>query len=447
MRPYNVEFFDRDFNFIHNDLVSTVDVDDDYLAVSTNSITINQTDLVVKYGFVYISGNHNFFGVVTDVSDDEYTTTVSFKSVLGLFDQNVIFDTSLQNGTTTTLERAISDIITQYWINSGDIFQSLSILKTETLTDTSKWDFGISVDDSDKEKGITKTIVNLYNDILVPALTKYGVAITPVFSITKKQLILQIGASSASQYVEADLPTVKIEEFQINQASSNINKLEIWNNMNYTEKINYYYHTDNTYSTKNEKRVTPVVLEVLATSPNVPESDDASTAEADKHWKLLANEGSSFTLDKRRLVRYGADEKYYYKKLDAGTYTANNATFGDPYPTAGKHVDGYYSYKTENGTKVEEDVVDNYSTFDEEALNSAFGEFAGRTWTNLIELTVGLDDSLIEPINLKFGQEVKVIHNGLVYSSILTGKKFSTTMTLTFGTVRLDLTKKLKMGG
>ena len=447
MRPYNVEFFDRDFNFLHNDLVATVDVDDDYLAVSTNSITINQTDLIVKYGFVYISGNHNFFGVVTDVSDDEHTTTVSFKSVLSLFDQNVIFDTSLQNGTTTTLERAISDVITQYWINSGDILQSLSILKTETLTDTSKWDFGISVDDSDKEKGITKTIVNLYNDILVPALTKYGVAITPVFSITKKQLILQIGTSSASQYVEADLPTVKIEEFQINQASSNINKLEIWNSMNYTEKINYYYHTDNTYSTKNENRVTPVVLEVLATSPNVPESDDANTAEADKHWKLLANEGSNFTLDKRRLVRYGADEKYYYKKLEAGTYTANNATFGDPYKTANKHVDGYYSYKTESGTKVEEDVVDNYSTFDEEASNSAFGEFAGRTWTNLIELTVGLDDSLIEPINLKFGQEVKVIHNGSVYSSILTGKKFSTTMTLTFGTVRLDLTKKLKMGG
>lgn len=445
MRPYNVEFFDRDLNFLHHDLVTSVDVDDDYLAISTNSITINQTSLIEKYGFIYISGGNNkFFGIVTNVSDDDYTTTVSFKSALSLFDQNVIFDTSLQNGTTVSLEKAIADIINEYWINTGDSYQSMSIVKTDILTSTTSWNFNITADDSYNE-GVTKKIVNFYTDILTPALTSYGVAITPVFSITKKDLTFQIGTSSASQYIEADLPTVTIDTFTINQASSNTNKLEIWNDSNFEEKINYFYHTDNTYSTINEKRVTPVVLEVLTASINVPDVDS-------DEWKKVAVENASFTLDAKRLVRYGATftkdnvtyAKYYYKKLDAGTYTADNDTFGDPTIAYGawvKQADALYFSDDSSSS------IDDYTTFDEAAAEQAYSEFAGRTWTNLIELTVGLEDALINPLDLKFGQTVQVIHNGTEYTSIFTGKKFSTTMTLTFGTVRMDLTKQLKMGG
>lgn len=446
MRPYNVEFFDRDLNFLHHDLITSVDVDDDYLAISTNSITINQTSLVEKCGFIYISGGNNeFFGIVTDVSDDDYTTTVSFKSALSLFDQNVVFDTSLQNGTTTSLEKAIADIINQYWINTGDSYQSMSVVKTDILTSTTSWNFNITVDDTN-ESGITKKIVNFYTDILTPALTSYGVAITPVFSITKKILTFQIGTSSASQYIEADLPTVTIDTFTINQASSNINKLEIWNADNFEQKINYFYHTDNTYTTTDEKRVTPVVLEVLSASPSVPDVES-------ENWSKLAGQYESFTLSETTLVRYGCTytqdnvsyAKYYYKKLEAGTYSidsnyyGHDKIFGDPAAGKDKQVDKY--------TLGDSETLDSYQTFEDAAADQAYSQFAGRTWTNLIELTVGLDDALINPLDLKFGQTVQVIHNGMEYTSIFTGKKFSTTMTLTFGTVRMDLTKQLKMGG
>ncbi|CZB15836.1 putative antireceptor [Streptococcus suis] len=48
---------------------------------------------------------------------------------------------------------------------------------------------------------------------------------------------------------------------------------------------------------------------------------------------LIATENSSFTLSERAIVRFGKDDNWLYKTFDAGTYTANLATFGsDPYP-------------------------------------------------------------------------------------------------------------------
>lgn len=47
---------------------------------------------------------------------------------------------------------------------------------------------------------------------------------------------------------------------------------------------------------------------------------------------LVATENSSFTLSERAIVRFGKDDNWLYKTFDAGTYTANLATFGsDPY--------------------------------------------------------------------------------------------------------------------
>lgn len=47
----------------------------------------------------------------------------------------------------------------------------------------------------------------------------------------------------------------------------------------------------------------------------------------------VATENSNFTLSARSTVRFGKDDNWLYKTFDAGTYTANLATFGsDPYP-------------------------------------------------------------------------------------------------------------------
>ncbi|QBX24778.1 tail assembly protein [Streptococcus phage Javan206] len=54
----------------------------------------------------------------------------------------------------------------------------------------------------------------------------------------------------------------------------------------------------------------------------------------------LCNESSSFTLSAKSIVRYGRDDKWIYKTLEAGTYTASNSFFGgDPYNGLGKYCE------------------------------------------------------------------------------------------------------------
>lgn len=71
--------------------------------------------------------------------------------------------------------------------------------------------------------------------------------------------------------------------------------------------------------------------------------------------------------------------------------------------------------------------------------------FAKSKYKNLIEFTVLADDALLKPKEMQEGQVVDVIHKGNIYNSILTGWKVSKGLIkLTFGTIRLELTKILR---
>ena len=85
-------------------------------------------------------------------------------------------------------------------------------------------------------------------------------------------------------------------------------------------------------------------------------------------------------------------------------------------------------------------------TFAKMADSEAAEVFGSIEYNNLIELEMLNDDSLVNPYNLEVGQVVNVISDGASYNSILTGRKIGQTTTLIFGTVRLDLTKRLKRG-
>ena len=66
---------------------------------------------------------------------------------------------------------------------------------------------------------------------------------------------------------------------------------------------------------------------------------------------------------------------------------------------------------------------------------------------NNIKLTVLLNDKIIDPLNMQIGQPVKIISEGKTYNSTYTGySRGRTTIELTFGSVRTELTKILKRG-
>ena len=81
------------------------------------------------------------------------------------------------------------------------------------------------------------------------------------------------------------------------------------------------------------------------------------------------------------------------------------------------------------------------------AASAASSKFSGTEWSSLIELECAVDDTLIRPVDMPFGQQVVIYHDGASYPSILTGKAYkSGVCTLSFGTVRYDLIKRIKEG-
>ncbi|CZA56693.1 phage tail spike protein [Streptococcus suis] len=81
---------------------------------------------------------------------------------------------------------------------------------------------------------------------------------------------------------------------------------------------------------------------------------------------LIATENSSFTLSERAIVRFGKDDNWLYKTFDAGTYTANLATFGsDPYPRMPKVAEVVSDFSVEqSANKTYVGVYTDYSESD-----------------------------------------------------------------------------------
>ena len=76
-------------------------------------------------------------------------------------------------------------------------------------------------------------------------------------------------------------------------------------------------------------------------------------------WEYVCGENASFTLTEQTKVRYGITGHYVEKTLDAGTYTAGNALFGDPASGSTKHLDKLIVKTIEAGSTSAEADTDN----------------------------------------------------------------------------------------
>lgn len=88
--------------------------------------------------------------------------------------------------------------------------------------------------------------------------------------------------------------------------------------------------------------------------------------------------------------------------------------------------------------------IDENSNFESAAQSEAHNVFGNLAYSNLIELTMLNGDTLVRPEEMEFGQVVRILSDGVEYSSILTGRERGKNTKLIFGTVRLDLTKILR---
>lgn len=90
------------------------------------------------------------------------------------------------------------------------------------------------------------------------------------------------------------------------------------------------------------------------------------------------------------------------------------------------------------------EYVQGAENFAKEAYSRAYEQMAPEKYQQCIELSFREGDKMVEPGALGIGHKVEIHHNNRIFLSVLTGYRQSGgIVTLTFGCIRLELTKKL----
>lgn len=362
MRPYNVEVFDRDMNFLSNTVTDDVKYKEDYLDPEKYKISLSGVSNVPTNSFIHIfRDNEDYIGLVTQTEDKtDGALNVTVNELASVFDVDVIAD--VNDMANYSLEEYIKKWITELFID-GDTSMAMP-LSISTSSTTTDWVIDFSVKNEPREDEPEPTMLitelNLLDDVILPAFTQYQIRLDYSINLNTKQISIDIGKNTAAQIViEADLPNIIDKNVVVKKASRQTNKIIVYNSEDYTESITYYLHPDDSFDTEDDDRIVPV------------------------SYKLLT-------------------------------------------------------------AKAEEDEGEITKTFEEAAHEKAEASFAKNKYTNLIEIEVLNDDELVNSKQLKVGQVVSVISDGVAYTSILTGRSINNTTTLIFGTLRLELTKIMK---
>ena len=148
------------------------------------------------------------------------------------------------------------------------------------------------------------------------------------------------------------------------------------------------------------------------------------------------------------------DKEFNFKKSDSSynKMTIYNELNEAEYETFYLQSDGAITSKPDASKRVTPVIFtnvfikheeDDKETFHEVAYEKAFNKLSTEKYDNLIEIECEINDGLINPLNLSIGQDTIIIRDGVSYTTMLTGFSVKDTVKLMFGTVRLELTKKL----
>ena len=392
MALFRVDFFEYDrynrtLTNTHHDMVEDPVIDDDYIAVNTSSIDIQPTDLVSTGQFISLKGEYDFFGVVSSVSTKKTATTVSFKPFISVFDDDVLFNVKLQGRGTRSLESVLTELINKYYIYGAATDPDMTSYCTDRLqclplviaSSSSTTTWGFNLKPDVEGKNWCKC--NLYNVILVDALKKYGIAltVTPHFHDT-----IAINGNSYHGYFTVQIGKPSVGLYRIN---ANLDGVEV-------------------------------------DTLQVEEKDGVVN-------KLIVFDTRNYLFS--RAI-------YYYVHPDK-TYSAHTATetITNRITPVVRRIE---SVSPEEETLEDGTVISADDMFILEAMDVAASNLSGLEWANLIELSSYATNTLVDPVGLPIGQLVEIFYRGNTYKSILTGKRYDTAVTLTFGSERILFTKR-----
>lgn len=324
MLPYNVNFFrnnNAQLEFVYRDVASHIVIDDDYISGTSNTIDVGSTEEVKNGDYISIRNDEiDFFGVVTDVSPGEYSTQITYRPFVSIFDEDFLFDTQRQGAHSTyTLEQTIVDYLTQLYVSNSDTYQRLPIqVSTDlpTSSQTTRWSLNLTPD----TQGSHYTIIGLYSVLIVNALKKYGVAIRVRPSFTQKKIILTVTKINTVLSIDGDLDNVNVKTLKYNERPTGVNKLVVYNTENYSQSVTFYVYSDRTFGVDDDssRRIKPVVRELKSAAPD-SESTDPTTAFAVAALDVAYSVLSGITWDNLiELEVFVSDENIHPMEMEIG---------------------------------------------------------------------------------------------------------------------------------
>lgn len=285
MQLYRLEFFElaeqtRKMRYVHRDFANDLTIDDDYLAIQSTTIEIGATTKVVAGNLIRILRNDEdyFFGLVTNVDPGEYTTRVTFKPFVAIFDTDILFNIGTQYWSAaapgSSLERTLEFYIKSYFYNNEDTLQNYPLDVSVVSGSVTPWNMYIRTDDDTS----VWALVGLYSTLIVRALKEYGVVLTISPDFNSGVISVTIGKVSGLRRIDADLDNVTVKTLKVTDRPDGVNKLVVYNGANYDEDpVIFYVHPDRDWDKSDSDRITPVCYAIKVVTPNDGESfDDAA---------------------------------------------------------------------------------------------------------------------------------------------------------------------------
>lgn len=275
MKPYNIEVFDREYNFRGNALIDPADFQYDYdfvsmvkntLVLKPSPLTVRETgtgtagDMTIGLSDIVVidTEDTHVYGVVTKLEAEEDVITVIYTDIKALFNHEVLIPADEIKH--TSIEAYIKKLLDAAFVNNSDTLQVIPGLTTVTQTTT----YGI-FDYNDTTE--VYVVINLLKDLIFPAFNKYLIGLFIDLDIPNKTLTVNIGRrmNYNTWTLEADLPNVLDKNIIIRQSNNDTNKLTLVDTADYVmSEYNYYLHPDYTWDTTDSDRILPVINDVYA---------------------------------------------------------------------------------------------------------------------------------------------------------------------------------------
>ena len=383
MKPYEVEIFDRHFNFRTNLLMEPSDFNYniDSLTVEKSSFSVKK-DMVTVREFAesgsegdgsiscsdyirIITNEREYPGVITEIEEDRNTYKITYSSIYKLLDHEILI--TVDDIKSTNIETYIKQLITDEFINAEDEFQiidGLTVLSTSATKGT--FDFNDTDD--------VYTVINLLTDLIYPAFREYLIYTDLSIDFSSKSIDATIGEIASNEItIESDLSNIIDKNVTIRKSTDEKNKMTLYDTAEYSlVPYNYYLHpSDYSFDQINDRedRFYPVNNAVYQFD---------SDAITDEEYFLIANQNA------RTLNKYVEIERV----LTANEHNLLSSAVSEllPFIRKSKTDDEWEAYTRSAAQKYMRYIVNNGCNWDGTLDESGYGgPYVFESWEDMVE--------------------------------------------------------------